>query len=405
MTFNRGTEETWYLNPARRYVFNARHVEKISSYVETLSELSGSPHYRPLMAGHRINGCRIFVERFRDRGIGDLLFLTGPFAFMHHVTGNDVRINVYAFADRGAVLQNSPYLEHGTVFVGPTHYNDFQDYHFQWLVNTVTESSMETDQLNVYDALYTQIGIKPEQVDPKFKRPHVQISQEELAGLYEFYHSVWSERQFDLRHTGYYVLAPLTHSSLRTAPYRMWLDLAKELARRRPVFFIGQTSMALPDLDITAGEFVTKSQECGLQVISLLGKQLNLRSVMALISQATALVGLDSGPLYVAQGCRVPAVSLWGPHDPGVRIGYDPDYMDLAVWNEQFCHNSPCFAYGGFPATKCPNALAQKICQPLLGTSVTDVLKKVDMIESKRVNTWIHGLKHESTGTAEHTAA
>lgn len=403
LAFNRGTDETWYLNPVRRYVLNARHIAKIEGYVNTLSELPGSPYYKPLMAGHRINGCRIFVERFRDRGVGDLLFLTGPLAFMHHVTGGDVRVNVYAFSDRGAVLQNSQYLEHGTVFVGPTHYDDFQHYDYQWLVNSVTESNMECDQLNVYDALYTQIGVKPEQVDPKFKRPYVTINAQEETDLYAFFHSTWSERKFDLRRTGYYVLAPLTHSPMRTAPYQMWLDLAKELTQRRPVFFIGRTDMALPDLDMSAGQFILKSQECGIQVISLLEKRLNLRSVMALISKATAFVGLDSGPLYMAQGCRVPAVSLWGPHDPGVRIGYDSDYMDLAVWNEQFCRNSPCFAYGNFPASKCPDGAAQVLCQPLRGTTVEDVVQKIAAIESKRVYRAL--TKHEATSTTANTPA
>lgn len=407
LTFNRGTEETWYLNPVRRYVLHARHVDKIAGYVETRSELPGSPYYRPLVAGYPLSGKRIFVERFRDRGLGDLLFLTGPFAFMHHVTGGEVKIHTYAFSDRGSVLQNSPYLEHGTVFVGPTHYNDFADYHYQWLVSTVTEENEEADQLNVYDALYQQIGINPDQVDPKYKRPQVHISEQDVLDLHEFYHAIWQDRQYDLRKTGYYVLAPLCHSPLRTAPYQMWLDLARELSRSRPVFFIGQTTIPLPDLDISAGEFTTKTQELGNNVVSLLGHRLRLRSVMALISRATAFIGLDSGPLYIAQGCRVPSVSIWGPHDPGVRLGYDPDYMDLAVWNDTFCRSAPCFAYGKFPSKKCPEGSRQEICQCLRGTSVHDVLHRVNRIESHRVySLGVFKPKYEkSATTSDNTAA
>jgi len=387
MTFNRGTDETWLLNPVRRYVLNIRHVEKLRDNIETLSDLPGSPHYRPLLAGRPLNGARVFIERFRDRGLGDLLFLTGPMAFMHHVTGGNVRLHTYAFSDRGAILQNCPYLEHGTVYVGPTHYDDFQGYDFQWLVASATESNEEADQLNVYDALYKEIGLRPEQVDPKFKRPHVQVSVEELDSLNSFFHTIWSECQIDLRR-GYYVLAPLTHSALRAAPYQLWLDLAKYLSGYRPVIFIGQTSIPLPDLDIPAGVFVTKTLEMGPQVMSLMGdrfKNLNLRSIVSIISQASALIGLDSGPLYIAQGCRVPAVSLWGPHDPGVRIGYDPDYMDLAVWNQAFCRQSPCFAYGQFPVRKCPDGPRQKICQCLRVIQIEDVLKQVEKIEARRI--------------------
>lgn len=384
MTFNRGTSETWFLNPVRRYLFNAAHVRKFASSVESVSDLRASPTYKPLQAGRQLAGKRIFVERFRDRGLGDLLFLTGPFAFIHYATGGDVQINVYAFSDRGQALQNCPFIEFGTALIGPTHFDDFQHYDYQWLVNSASESSCEQDQLNVYDALYVQLGLDPNQIDPKFKRPSVTIDASEMADLYQFFHMVWAERQFDLRKTGYYVLAPLTHSALRLAPYAFWLELAKELAKRRPVFVVGQTHEALPDADMPVGEFLTAMSESGNHIINLIGRNLRLRSVMALISQATALVGLDSGPLYIAQGCRVPAVSIWGPHDPGVRIGYDRDYMDLAVWNQQFCQHSPCFAFGNFPIRKCPDHVEQKLCQVLRGVSLDDVLAKVDLIEEKR---------------------
>jgi len=388
--FNRGTEETWYLLPVRRYVLNARHVDKIGC-IDTLSELPGSAHYRPLQAGRPLTGKRIFVERFRDRGLGDLLFLTGPFAFMHHVTGGEIRIHVYAFSDRGQALHNSPYLEHGTVYVGPTHYDDFQHYDYQWLVNSVTESNEEADQLNVYDALFAQLGLPPEQIEPRFKRPHIQISEPEIKDLHALFHSLWSERKFDLRR-GYYVLAPLTHSALRSAPYTLWLELAQELTKRgRPILFIGKTDVPLPDLDICAGEFLAKVEELAQHpnIVSLFSDAKHpvpLRLVMALISNASGLIGLDSGPLYIAQGCRVPAISLWGPHDPGVRIGYDPEYMDLAVWNQEFCAQSPCFAYSRFPVRKCPLHENQKICHCLSTVTTEDVLKKVDRLEALRLN-------------------
>lgn len=385
VTFNRGKEETWFLNPARRYVFNGVHLKKLSSMLESVSEITGTPHYRPLMAGHNIAGKRIFIERFRDRGIGDLLFLTGPMAFMHHVTGGDVKLNVYAFSDRGSVLEGSPYLEHGTVFIGPTHYDDFANYGYQWLVNSATESNEEGDQLNVYDALYQQIGVNPAEVDPHFKRPSIVVGEQDIENLHQFWRVVWEQRTIDLRKTGYYVLAPLTHSALRSTQYSLWLEIAAELAKRRPVFIVGQTSTPLPDLDMPAGEFVTKTGELGEKVVSLLGENLHLRSVISLIAKATALVGIDSGPLYIAQAARVPAVSIWGPHDPGVRIGYDPDYMDLAIWNEQFCPKSPCFAYGEFPIHKCPEKQNQQICQCFRGTTVDDVLNKIEKIEDRKV--------------------
>lgn len=393
-TFNRDTEETWFLNPVRRYVFHAQHLPVIEPMLASLSSVAGTPGYRPLQAGRSLAGKRIFMERFRGRGIGDLLFLTGPMAFLHHATGGDVKLHAYAFSDRGQVLRGSPLLEHGTTFLGPTHFDDFQHYDYQWLVETGTEGNEEADQLNVYDALYTQLGLDPAQVDPKFKRPQVSILPEDLDNLHRLWHAVWSDRDFDVRHTGYYVLAPFTHSALRCAPYAMWLELAAELARQRPVFIVGLAHEKLPVLDMAAGEFIQKVGALGGNVVSLLESRLALRSVMALISRATAFVGLDSGLLYVAQGCNTPAVSLWGPHDPGVRIGYDRDCMDLAIWNQADCANAACFAHRGFPAHKCPEGTAQKICQVLRGVTVDDVMKKIGLVESRRVRAL--GLFHPS---------
>ncbi len=385
MTFNRGTSETWFLNPVRKYLFNAGHARKFKENIASASDIQGSPLYKPLHAGKQLAGKRVFVERFRDRGLGDLLFLTGPFAFLQFITGGDITIHVYAFSDRGAVLQFNPSIENGTVLVGPTHYADFAEYDAQWLVNSATESTSEPDQLNVYDALFKQIGIDPALVDPRFKRPSVEIGPDELSDIYQFFHMVWAERQFDLRKTGYYVLAPLTHSALRIAPYAFWLELAKELSRRRPVLVVGQQIDVLPDADMPVGDFITQMSEVSHHVLNLIGRDIRLRSVMALISEATALVGLDSGPLYIAQGCRVPAVSLWGPHDPGVRIGYDRDYMDLAIWHQEFCQNSPCFAFGGFPVRLCPDHEQQRVCQVLRAVTVEGVLEKIDLIEQRRV--------------------
>ena len=384
--FSRGKSETWYLNPTRRYVFSADHLAKISEYVETTSTLSGSSLYRPLTAGAPLQGTRILVERFRDRGLGDHLFLTGPFAFIQHISGHTAKIHVYAFTDRAQVFLNSPDLEHRAAFVGPTHYDDFRYYDYQWMVASVTESSQEADQLNVYDALYASMGLDPGQVPPKFKRPYLTVDSAEQESAANFFYTVWAERQFDLRKEGYYVVAPLTHSPLRAAPYGFWLELCDTLSRRRPVIVIGQLHEALPDLDMPAAEFVAKLNQLDPRVVNLLNpaQALPLRSVMALIAQANCLVTLDTGPLYIAQGLRTPAVSIWGPHDPGVRIGYDPDYMDLAVWQDKFCRRSPCFCFGSFPVQKCPRGEQQQFCEVLYSTTVDDVLTALEKVECRQ---------------------
>jgi ADP-heptose:LPS heptosyltransferase len=108
-----------------------------------------------------------------------------------------------------------------------------------------------------------------------------------------------------------------------------------------------------------------------------------LRVLMALIQRSFGVLCLDSAPLYIAEALRVPAISLWGAHPPAARIGYDPEYMDMAVWKEQNCPQAPCFAYSNFPAHKCPDGNKQSMCEVLKSAAPNDVLAMVDKLEAR----------------------
>lgn len=393
VVFNRAKQEAWLLNPVRRYVFNAHHLANLEGYVETISDLKSSASYRPVQAGAPLTGAKILVERYRDRGIGDLLFLTGPLAYLHHITGGQVGIDFYGFADRGQIFLHSPLLRFKTVLVGPTHYDDLALYNYHWFVDAVTEYDEEPDQLNVYDALYKQIGVDPESVDARFKRPSLTLDHSELKGLDQFFFLCWVERKIDLRKTGYYVVAPMTHSALRVMNYSQWLDIIKEIARRRPVLVLGNLHDRLPDTDISPGEFSAQLDQLGGNVINGINAT-PLRVMIALISKANCVFALDSGPLYVAQALRVPAISVWGPHDPGVRIGYDQDYVDLAVWTSEQCNHSPCFAYSGFPRNKCPRGDKQMVCEVFSGVTAGQVMEKLDKVEARQFTLGKFSPKH-----------
>jgi ADP-heptose:LPS heptosyltransferase len=165
--------------------------------------------------------------------------------------------------------------------------------------------------------------------------------------------------------------------------YSSWLAIIKELAGRRPVIVIGAASSRLPDMDISVGEFQSHLAQMP-NVINAIGAT-PIRTAMALISKAVATVALDSGTLYISQALNTPAISIWGSHDPGVRLGYDRDYMDLAIWNQPACRMSPCFAYASFPEHKCSLGAHQQVCDVLSATTPDQVLEKLDLIESKNV--------------------
>lgn len=378
--FPQTADETWLFNPNRKYIVNANRMAPIEQFVDTVSELEGSALYTKLQAGVSLAGTKLLVERNRERGIGDLLFMTGPLGFLQHASGTALEIDMMALADRGVALTGSPLLHNGCVKCGPLEYDHLRHYRHHWLVNTVTEHSAEADQLNVYDALYKQLGFKPEDIEPRWKRPCATLVADDYRNLDRLFQHIWTGSQIDLRRIGYFVVAPFSNATLRCLNYGRWLELIKALAARRPVVVVGNSHLRLPDMDMSAGEFNQQVAQLGSGVINAVDST-PIRVLMALIARSAGIVCLDSAPLYMAQALNVPAVSLWGTHDPGVRIGYDKSYMDLAVWNAPACQYAPCYAYGNFPAKKCPQGAAQSCCEVLASTTVDDVLKRVSQLE------------------------
>lgn len=381
--WHRTEDECWLLNPPRRHIMHADHLVRLTEHVESISDLKGSAYYTPLQAGKSLASARVLIERHRDRGIGDLLFLTGPLNFMQQASGNNVKIDVYSLADRGAILQHHPALHLGTTLHGPLFYDDLGLYNYQWMIETVTECNEEPDQLNVYDALYQQLGFEPGQIEPKFKRPSARLVDEDMRSLDQFFYYIWQHKKVDFRRTGFYVVAPFAAATLRSLNYMTWLEIVKELASRRPVIVIGSASTRQPDMDISVGEFQQALAKT-TNVINAIGAT-PIRTALALLSKAQAAVTLDSGTLYMAQAVNTPAISIWGSHDPGVRIGYDQNYMDLAIWNQPACRMSPCFAYASFPEHKCSQGAAQQSCDVISAVTPDQVLQKMDMIESRNI--------------------
>lgn len=378
-------DETWNMNPNIRYVLNANTLTPIKEMVESVTDLKGGASmYNPLNLGRNLANARIRVERYRDRGIGDMLFMTGPLRMVQTMSGNTAKIDFYTLASRGGILFENPDLANKSALFGPSVYDSFCNYDYHWLVESVTEFDEEKDQLNVYDALFRQLGIDPNEVDPVYKRPYLFLNDEDLRNLDSFFFFAGLERKLDLRKTGYYVVAPNTYGSLRSAPYTMWLNTIQEMAKRRPVVVTGIAASRIPDTDISFNEFQSRLnqhiQQSKAPIINMVGRTPS-RVLAALISKAKAVVTLDSGPLYIAEAFRVPAVSLWGPHHPSVRIGYDTAYMDTAIWKGAACPAAPCFAYDGFPTHKCPMGASTTSCEVLRDITTSDILGMIEKIE------------------------
>jgi ADP-heptose:LPS heptosyltransferase len=381
----RSDDEVWTFNVPDRYILNNCHVEHLEEHVETVSSLKGSSYYKPMIGNVNLAKARILIERQRERGIGDMLFMTGPMAYFQHISGNSVKSYFYALSDRAAVLAGHPHIATGKPMVGPLNYDSIRQFDYHWFVNQGTEYNEEADQPNVYDSLYLQLGIDPTSVDAVYKRPSASLDKDDWQNLDNFFYFCWMERKFDLRKTGYYVVAPFSNASIRSMPYKTWLSIIAELSKRRPTVVVGTLNGRLPEMDISAGEFYQSLSGIGPNVINLIGST-PIRVIMAIVSKAVCTFSLDSGILYVSQALRTPAISFWGPHHPGVRIGYDQDYMDLAIWNKDACRCSPCFAYAGFPEKKCPLGPEQSVCEVLKTVGVDQAFEKLAQVESKKIS-------------------
>jgi len=366
------------MNPPRRYIMNACHVKYVADHVERVSDLNGSAKYRPLKGGVNLAGRRILVERMRDRGIGDLLFLTGPMSWLQHMSSHEVTIDVYGLSKRSQVLAHHPAISNGSVMFGPTHYEDLDLYEAHWMIESVTEFNEEPDQPNVYDALYRSMGVDPSTVDPRFKRPSINLVDQDARNCDALMYHIYSSYGMDLRSQPYLVFSPLSHSTLRSMNYGQWLQIMRETINnlRIPIVVVGHVNEGrMPVLDMSFGAFMQQVNQMAEQsraIINLLGKT-PVRLVASIIKNAAGVVCLDSGPLYIAQAVRTPAVSIWGTHDPRVRIGYDPAYMELSVFNQDADPKAPTYAY---TATNADDMR----CEVLLSVKPEQVLEKVQRV-------------------------
>lgn len=378
VVFERGDGESWLFNPPLRYILNGNIIDMCKDHVSPdLSDLATSSKHNPLSKTSVLAGSSILIDRYRERGIGDLLFLTGAIHYLNHVTSGDINIYVYALLGRGSILDGNPGLHDNKVYSGPVLYDSLSCYDYHWFISSVTEFDAEPDQLNVYDALFKQLGLDHRTIDSKFKRPYIYLTPYDNKSLDQVLYNVFVSRGIDLRRSGFYVVAPFATSSSRSMPYATWLKVIEILSSRKPTLVVGNINYSLPTIDMAAGDFIKKIGSI-TNAIDLTGKTGGIRTLASLISVSNGVVCLDSGPLYIAQGLRIPAVSVWGTHNPRVRIGYDKDYMDRAIWNKSACINAPCYAYSGFPASKCSQGSRQVCCDVLSASSPEEICSKLE---------------------------
>lgn len=383
----RSTGETWILNPPTRYVVTSDSQSALDGELESWSDLKTATYYKPLLAGRsNLAGTRILVCRHYDRGVGDLLFVTGILEYLQHTNVHSIQVYMHAPTDKGMALHGNPALKFEMPLAGPPIYDSFPAYNYHWCIESATEYDEEPEQQNVYDALFKQIGVDYETVNPRFKRPVVVKNLADQKRVDELFKLIFFERKEDWRRKPYWIVSPLTYSTLRSMSYVTWLNIITELAKSANVLVVGAApNNLMPEAEISYSDFYVKLTELATKtknIVNFIGR-VPMRLTIGLIAGAEGVLTLDSGALYMAQGLRTPAISIWGPQHPHTRIGYDPQYMDLALWKKEACQHAPCFAYRKFPDQKCPRGSQQVLCEPLIKVEVSDVMALVEKVRSR----------------------
>lgn len=344
--------EQWYMYPPLRYIVPSDQQEALEGKLAAWSELKSSKNYRELNVSSLKPGSKVLVVRHPSRGIGDLLFITGPLRYLYE----RYRVEVYWHApkDRDSLIHHLPYVKNELPFNGPLSYDSLPLYDAHWFIDAVTELDEEPDQENVYDALFRQIGVDPETVLARYKKPQIVLTDADDKHYTESMEKVHSHLGFSPVLGEYIVVAPLSKSVTRNAPYPTWLTIIQKLVESgKKVILLGDVNDVMPNSGMTFGEFAKNLGNFQKEsVLNLIGMT-ELRLAATILKNAACLVTLDTGLLYVAEALGTPAVSVWGTHDPRVRIGYNDDLMKLALWHKEACQFAPCFAYRGFPEAKC----------------------------------------------------
>jgi len=95
------------------------------------------------------------------------------------------------------------------------------------------------------------------------------------------------------------------------------------------------------------------------RVINLAG-QTSLKELIALMKLSHLYVGNDSGPLHLAEACRLPNVSFFGPESP--KVYGHPGHKNYSFYSNFPC--SPCLNVYTNKDTSCTDSICLKSIQP-----------------------------------------
>ncbi len=173
--------------------------------------------------------------------------------------------------------------------------------------------------------LLSKMGIR--NVD---KELELWVDNENLSRAQEFLNAYWLSKKQKL--IGINISCSKKWKSKRW-PSEKIIQLIEQLARydlRAILLGTGE--------DLSTAVRITKS--CSAKPINAVGKT-DLGLLLALIYKCHVILTIDSAPLHIAAGLKVPVLALFGPTDP--RRHLPPGDGVYFIWKKKSC--SPCYRY------------------------------------------------------------
>jgi glycosyl transferase family 9 (putative heptosyltransferase) len=357
-------------NPGERLLFdddNALQIQSAansSSYIEAVSDLD--PMIKEIRKPPHWKKRRVLF--YRNRGVGDQLIISAIGKFFREVLGADVR----QLCDRvhETLWACNPYIANVPLSV-PLHLDavwrakgrPFFDGAF--FIESVSEWDVDSEQPNVYDRLYSVVGIDPATVPIKYKRPVFMLHADD-----DDKRSAWL-RANGQQHAalGRYITVQLrAANNVRSVPPHIAikvLQAASEVAQKKDLSVLVTDDRPLaPETALAIGQLK--------RVFDVAGKIPTVRLFGSLIGGSAAVVGPDSSALHFAAAFETPALGIWGPFAPDARCKYYPNQIHL--FHDELCLNAPCYNYmPDLPYHKCPRGTKQTTCEVYEGVTVDEV--------------------------------
>jgi ADP-heptose:LPS heptosyltransferase len=364
-------------NPGERLLFDdgnalsiqsnpnsAAYVLEVSDLVPMLSEIPRPMHWKKKR-----------VLFYRNRGVGDQLIISAVSRFFREVLGADARQlsdrvheSFWAYNPYIATIPLSAPLHLDAVWRARPARPFFDGAFF---IESATEWETDGEQPNVYDRLYSIVGLDPSRVPVRFKRPVFTLHVDDVDKRAAWLKAVGAAVNADLA-KGYIIVQSRAANKGRSFPAHIAcfiLQAANEVAAKKDLAVLVTDDQPLPaELAEVAARLP--------KVINVATKTVGVRLFGSLIGGASAVVGPDSSALHFAAAFETPAVGIWGPFAPNSRVKYYPNQIHL--WHPERCAACPCYNYmPTLPVQKCPRGQNQLSCEVFEGITEDEVYSAI----------------------------